>query len=213
MDHDPLLAGTQRLHDLQDEFLQWHERLNHLPYTKLMNLAHHGFLPKKFLKLKCALPPCGVCLFGKAKKQSWQTKATPKTIRDDKDVLPGAGTSVDQLISHQPGLIPQSAGLLLKERITAVTFFVDHFSGYVYGHLMRGTSMKQTLEAKQAYEQHASSHGVDVIHYRADNGQFSNPEFLKAVESSDQHISFCAVGAHHQNGIAEKKIGDVTALA
>jgi Integrase core domain. len=127
--------------------------------------------------------------------------------------MPGAGPSVDQLISHWPGLIPQSTGSLLKEKITAVTFFVDHFSGYIYGHLMCNTSMKQMLEAKQAYERHASSHGVDVIRYRADNGQFSNPKFLQAVESADQTITFCAVGGHHQNGITKKKIGDVTALA
>jgi Integrase core domain. len=180
----------------------------------MMNLSSHGFLPKKFLKLKSSLPLYGVCLCGKAKKRSWHTKAVPKTIRDRKDIMPGAGTLVDQLISHQPGLIPQSAGSLRREKITAVTFFADHFSGYIYGHLMCNTSMKQALEAKQAYERHASSHCIDVIRYRADNGQFSNPEFLQAVESDDQTITFCAVRAgHHQNGIVEKKIGDVTALA
>jgi hypothetical protein len=206
-------AEIQRLYDLQDEFLLWHEKLNHISYSKMMNLAQHGFLPKKFLKLRSSLPPCGVCLFGQAKKRSWRTKAHPRTIRDEKDTKPGAGTSVDQLISHQPGLIPQSAGLLMNDKITAVTFFVDHFSGYVYGHLMCNTSMKHTLEAKQAYERHAKLHGVDITRYRADNGQFSNPEFLQAVEASDQEITFCAVGGHHQNGIAEKKIGDVTSLA
>ena len=93
--------AIQRLYDLQDEFLLWHEKLNHIPFSKMMNLAQRGFLPKKFLKLKSSLPPCGVCLFGQAKKRSWRTKAHPRTIRDDKDTKPGAGTSVDQLISHQ----------------------------------------------------------------------------------------------------------------
>jgi hypothetical protein len=61
-------AEIQRLYDLQDEFLLWHEKLNHISYSKMMNLAQHGFLPKKFLKLRSSLPPCGVCLFGQAKK-------------------------------------------------------------------------------------------------------------------------------------------------
>ena len=37
MDQDHYLANTQRLHELQDEFLQWHKKLNHLPYSKMMS--------------------------------------------------------------------------------------------------------------------------------------------------------------------------------
>jgi hypothetical protein len=32
---------------------------------------------------------------------------------------------------------------------------------------------------------------------------------MKDIESKGQTISFCGVGAHHQNGIAEKRIGDL----
>jgi hypothetical protein len=198
--------------DLQDEFLLWHERLNHLPFSKMLNLSVHGFLPGKFQKLKQHLPPCGVCLFGKAKKRPWRKKSKPGAIRDSHDDIPGAGTSVDQLISHQPGLVPQQAGSLINDKINAVTFFVDHFSGYTFGHLMHSTSMEDTLEAKRAYEQDAATHGVTITRYRADNGRFSDPAFLQQVQDDKQLISFCGVGAHHQNGIAEKKIGDITGL-
>jgi len=204
----------QRLFDLQDEFLTWHERLNHLPFARMMNLVSHGYLPHKFLKLRSHLPPCGTCLFGKARKRAWRTKARPHNIRDDKDTHPGSGTSIDQLISHQPGLIPQSSGTLLRDKITAaVTFFADHFSGYVFGHLMRSPTVAETIEAKQAYERHAFGHGVTVLRYRADNGTFSHPEFIQVTEHANQQLSYCAVGGHHQNGIAEKKIGDITAHA
>jgi hypothetical protein len=74
--------------------------------------------------------------------------------------------------------------------------------------------MEQTVEAKQTYGCYASSHVVNVICYRAaDNGQFCNPEFLQAIKSSNQNVTFYTVGGHHQNGIARKEIGDVTALA
>jgi hypothetical protein len=33
--------------------------------------------------------------------------------------------------------------------------------------------------------------------------------FTKSIEDKGQTISFCGVGAHHQNGIAEKRIGDL----
>jgi len=32
---------------------------------------------------------------------------------------------------------------------------------------------------------------------------------MKSIEEKGQSKSFCGVGAHHQNGEAEKRIGDV----
>ncbi len=37
--------------------------------------------------------------------------------------------------------------------------------------------------------------------------------FTKSIEDKGQTISFCGVGAHHQNGIAEKRIGDLQSNA
>jgi hypothetical protein len=48
-----------------------------------------------------------------------------------------------------------------------------------------------------------------VKHYHADNGIFAEAEFLRAVESAGQTISFCGVNAHHMNGHAEKRIRDL----
>ena len=42
-------------------------------------------------------------------------------------------------------------------------------------------------------------------HYHADNGRFADNGFLQSVNSKDQEITFCGVGAHHQNGIVEGK--------
>ena len=39
----------------------------------------------------------------------------------------------------------------------------------------------------------------------ADNGAFAHKGFLDEVNRKDQRITFCAVGAHHQNGIIENK--------
>ena len=44
-----------------------------------------------------------------------------------------------------------------------------------------------------------------VTHEHADNGIFANNTFLKSINKKDQKITFCAVGAHHQNGIIENK--------
>jgi transposase InsO family protein len=50
---------------------------------------------------------------------------------------------------------------------------------------------------------------VNIKHYHADNGRFKDKLFSKSIEEKGQTISFCGAGAHHQNGIAEKRIGDL----
>ncbi len=68
---------------------------------------------------------------------------------------------------------------------------------------------EETLKSKLAFEKFALSHGVHIKHYHADNGRFKDNLFIKSIEDKGQTISFCGVGAHHQNGIAEKRIGDL----
>ena len=42
-------------------------------------------------------------------------------------------------------------------------------------------------------------------HYHADNGRFTNEGFENDLDDKDQTMTFCGVGAHHQNGIVESK--------
>jgi len=48
-----------------------------------------------------------------------------------------------------------------------------------------------------------------VKHYHADKGRFAETLFLGDIQSKNQSISYCGVGAHFQNGIAEKRIRDL----
>jgi transposase InsO family protein len=68
-------------------------------------------------------------------------------------------------------------------------------------------SYEETVKAKQSFEKFARTHGVSIKHYHADNGRFKDKAFMKEIEDQRQSISFIEVGAHHQNGIAEKRIG------
>ena len=47
--------------------------------------------------------------------------------------------------------------------------------------------------------------GRTVKQYHGDNGRFSNNGFIDAVNGKDQKITFCGIGAHHQNGSIENK--------
>jgi hypothetical protein len=44
-----------------------------------------------------------------------------------------------------------------------------------------------------------------IKHYHADNCAFAHKGFLDEVNRKAQKITFCAVGAHYQNGIIENK--------
>jgi hypothetical protein len=52
--------------------------------------------------------------------------------------------------------------------------------------------------------------GINSKAYHADNGQFADKVFWDDCILSNQAITFCGVRSHHQNGIAEQKIKDIT---
>ncbi len=91
--------------------------------------------------------------------------------------------------------------------------FVDHFSDYVYVALMRDLGLDETLLANSAFERHANEGGISITSYRADNGRFADAGFQKAIKDANQSITFCAVGAHHQNGIVEWRIKELTLIS
>lgn len=189
-------------------FLKWHHRLGHMSPTKMRIMARMGMLPSSFSD--CPVPLCTSCLFGKATKRPWRTK-TPSNKGDPSKTVtkPGDCVSVDQLESSTPGLIAQMKGKPTVKRYKVATVFVDHFSRLSYLHLQKTTSAEETVEAKDAFERFAASHGVQVRHYHADNGRFADNKFRKAVSDNRQTISFCGVNAHFQNGVAERRIREL----
>ena len=200
---EPLLESDERL------LMEWHERLGHASFERLKVLAHHNIIPKKLLR--CKTPKCPGCLYGKAHRKPWRTKGKQKSIRVAKSA--GEIVSVDQLESPIPGFLPISKGSPTKRRYVAATVFADHFSGFTYVHFMEAITTDETIEAKEAFERFAERHGVRVQHYHCDNGRFADKAFLENVREHRQTISFCGVSAHHQNGVAEKRIRDVTESA
>jgi transposase InsO family protein len=54
---------------------------------------------------------------------------------------------------------------------------------------------------------------VQIKSFRADNAPFNAAEFKNDLENKGQTISFSGVGAHHQNGAAERAIKTTTSWA
>ena len=71
---------------------------------------------------------------------------------------------------------------------------------------MQDTTGESTIEAKNAYESILQSYGHRVRAYHADNGRYAENMFVQDVKDKGQRLSYCGVGSHHQNGIAERRI-------
>jgi len=100
-------------------------------------------------------------------------------------------------------------GFLTTMRIWGATNIVDRVTDYVYVALIRYLTLDETLLAKTSFERHAHNGGVCIKSYCADNGRFADQGFRDAIDTSNQQITFCAVGAHHQNGIVDRRIKEL----
>ena len=86
-------------------------------------------------------------------------------------------------------------------------------SGYIHVEHQLGLSGVEALRAKQNFEHLALQQGVVVQEYHADNGVFQAKDYVNELQSKHQTINYCGVGAHHQNGIAERSILTVSNMA
>ena len=191
----------------QEEYMHWHIKLGHLSHKRIQQLATQKKLPLRLSKIQ---PPlCPACIHGKATKKPWRTRAevkkAPKVV-----TKPGECVAVDQLESTTPGFVGQLKGSILTTmRYRYATIFVDMYSDYTFVYMHTKLTAEETVKAKEAFEKHAQSHGVNILQYHADNGRFQDVAFKQSCEDKRQVLTFCGVNAHFQNGRAEKKIRDL----
>ena len=126
---------------------------------------------------------------------------------------PGHVVSVDQLVSPTPGLIAQMTGFLTTKRYKYATVYVDQFSKLGFVYLQKTASAEETVESKRAFESFARRHNVSVANYLADNGIFKANLWVETCKADGQGLSFAGVNAHHQNGIAERRIRELQEMA
>jgi hypothetical protein len=208
------LAYPRTISPAQQELPSWHHCFYHLSFGCLFQLANWKLLPQSILACEDKPSLCVACQIGQAHCRPWHRKGRASgSIRKPTKVQPGDGTSVDQIVSAQPGLIPQMAGFPTSDRIWGTTIFCDHVSNFVYVHLMRNFTLEETLLTKHAYEKVLAQAGRTVKHYHANNGWFSDKGLHQDITNKRQSITFCVVGAHHQNGIIKIRKKQLTLSA
>ena len=123
-----------------------------------------------------------------------------------KPSIPGELVSVDQMVLPTLGFVAQMTGILTNQRYRFTTVYVDQATRLGYVYLQKTASAEETLEGKEAFERYSMSHGVQIKGYHADNGIFRAHKWVNNCNAKHQTLSFSGVGAHHQNGIAERRI-------
>lgn len=193
-----------------DIFMKHHERLNHQPLSVMHALAEEGKLPKSILDIK-SNPPCQSCLFGKAHRKPWRTRSDPGSIK--KSCKPGNHASVDQTVMSSPGLTPQTAGKPTVKRYVGSQLVVDYDTNLTHVTHLEDFTTTTTIRTKDLYDNFAASCGNEVKLYRADNGRFSDNNFMHSIRDNKQSLELCAVGAHHQNGVSERAMRTIVESA
>ena len=89
---------------------------------------------------------------------------------------------------------------------------MDHASDFTFNFTQTSTAAEQTVEGKHKFETLAKSCGISIRHYHADNKIFASQAFKESFIAAQQTQSYCGVNAHHQNGVAERKIKTVIFL-
>jgi hypothetical protein len=184
--------------------LRWHYRLGHISFKRIKGMSELGILPKRLAQVTSH--KCADCIFGAMIKTHCRSKGNKPKGVGHSTTSPGQMVSVEQLESSAAGFKSQLKGSPTRRRYKAATVFVDHFSRMSYVHLQEIPNYADTVEAKGAFEAFSRNMGARIQHYHADNGRFTDSGFMNGVDKQQHIISFCAVNAYFQNGIAEKRI-------
>ena len=150
-------------------------------------------------------------MYAKTTKRPWRGRPS-KDQQPKRPTSQGDVVSVDQLVSPTPGLIAQMTGILTTKHYKYATVYVDQKSKLGYIYLQKTTSAEETLLGKEAFESYAADRGITIKAYHADNGIFRAHKWVNACKQKGQTLTFAGVNAHHQNGVAERRIRSLQEL-
>jgi hypothetical protein len=197
--------------NLAAESLRHHQKFGHICFKNLQIMARLGWIPRKLTNFPA--PTCSSCLHAKTTKRSWRSRSSDNKDEARKATKPGQCVSVDQLVSPTPGLVAQMIGFLTMTRCKHAAIYVDQASRLSHVCLQKTATAEENLLGKEAFELCARERGVTILACHADNGIFKAHKWAMACRGKGQSLMFAGVNAHHQNGIAERRIRILQELA
>lgn len=184
--------------------IKWHHRLCHRIMKHLQKLARRVVILKEIVN--CDIPLCPSFEYGKSNKQPIMRNVCVHNHNPD---FIGDMFYMDQAISSSPGRQMMSSGKPTKKTVNTFSLFVDEVSKKIFVEFHHGASADVSIKTKQNVKRDALAEGVTFKRLRTDNGVYKSKYFEKHVLEFEQSISFFGVGAHHQNGTAERSIRTV----
>lgn len=151
----------------QQRKLHLHERCAHANWEQLNSWIRAGHLPCHPSLASEPDPVCAACQFGKAHKRSHKLD-TGHIAKHH--LAPGEGVSSDGMEAGCPGRPMTTHGLPSSRRYKYVSFWVDHYSQFVYITMHESKKAEELLRSKQEFEEFAAKFGVNIKDIRADNG-------------------------------------------
>ncbi len=216
------------LTEAEKELLRWNYRLGHVGFKKVQFVLCSGVVSKteescRLQTAACRLtsfPKCAACQYGKQHRRPIPGTTPSSVVKERAHALksknlPSQRISVDHFICSTRGCLLTSASKTkLNEMYTGGSIFVDHASGYVFVEHQVSLNSHETLKAKESFERMCRNTRVTPQEYLADNSKtFTSAEFSRNLANFEQEIRFAGVGAHHHNGIAERNIRTIMAIA
>ena len=216
----------------QLELLYLHYCAGHMSMNHLQRMIHpelpldnrdtdHELKMPKIWKSKnkstqsCDVPKCAACLLGKMEQlpinNNVKTSTNPGSLRAN-DLQPGDMVSCDQYVVSTPGRTLKHSSNK-KEKYSGGTIYVDHASQRIFNYNQISLRAGETLVGKRILDNEAASLGFEIKKFLSDNGIFVSKEFKGDLVRRNQTLRLSGVGAHHQNGVAERSIKTVTYLA
>lgn len=220
--------ANQNLSKAQKELLRLHYRFGHISMQRIQTAIRGGQLAttqeQKVLHMaasKCDTPKCAACEFAKAKKRSLPGQHSRTvddlaqgTTKHDK-LFPGDQIAMDHFICSTRGRLFGSAGKTVESSMyKGAAIFVDAATGFIHVEFQVGLTADETLLAKERFEHALQQFNITPKEYRFDNGSaFISQKFTQHLVDQKQQSTFAGVGAHSQNGVAERSIQTVVSMA
>ena len=191
--------------------IPWVQSLMRIEKVEVGNTGTPPIIPTRN-KTTCKVDPpkCPGCILAKQHRlnpgsQTTVNKPERELALRRKASSVGDSIHCDQYVSKVPGRLPHTYGKEAPtERFRGGTMFVDAFSTYI--HLVNQVTLTagETLMGKRQFDVFAAQHGIKLRHFHTDNHPFSAEAFVSDLHDNEQTISYSGVGAHFQNGVAER---------
>jgi hypothetical protein len=112
-----------------------------------------------------------------------------------------------------PGRLLTTNRLPSTHRLKYCSFWIDHYSQFVYVMMHGSKRAKELLGSKLEFEEYTTRFGINIKNIRADNGVYTAKVIKYSCTKKQQNLTFCAIGTHWQNGITERFIGSIVQRA